>query len=799
MRSLLLPLLAIAASTSANADYTYVDATPANTTLNGDLIIVGPTLGSGGVNVTDNDNASNSDDAWTLRDFVGFEDDNYLETDTGSSAIDSENTPDLITNITLGAVGTYDLVVVFSKNSDRDVAAKIGSSPSSTFADGEIFREDNSFEADQSAATPEILFDGSYSNTRGTSAGAGYLGTVTTSTINETVSIYINGHDSETGTNQRTQYDGIGYQFIPPPTPKHRDVFLIAGQSNADGRGLNSELTGLLAPYAGIQSEVLIHYSNPAYDGTDQTLYKTWTPMRPGLSCAPGTSGDSLPRSTFGMEIGAATVLSQTYPNPAFIKVTRGGTALARVADDWYPPLPDPADVGQLYPELITSVQQALQELTDAGDTYTVHALFWHQGESDNNRQSTYAAVFANFVSALRRDLDLPNLRVIVGELGPGKPQSFRDIQWQNSREIRNASFVSSKNLTTSDEVTHFDTASVITFGLRLGETFIGQGTVIDFEEPEYTVSGLDRQNDFSADADIEVVATTISGEYPGGQAAGNTILSSDLYAERVGVLPLSGARAMEAELNPTQADSTLLVAGWEEDTNSNGAFDVSETGIGMGLGANGLFLLRSGGTDYPSTGFPYQSGHWYRLNASWTAPDISGVRQVSLTVRNLTTGTDLNGGSPVVVASITTSTPGHWLGIGLCVNRGLVDSIGVEGPGYAGWIENRYPTLLSDPEIDDDGDGLPNGFEYALGLDPTVPDPPGSAPAPGFEGNDFALTYPEISRAEDALIEVDSSTDLTNWDAVIGQPVSGAIRYAFPVTNESRLFFKSHLNPPPR
>ena len=220
----------------ASADYTYVDASPNNTTLNGNPIVVGPTLGSGGVNVTDDGNASNSDDAWTLREVAGFEDGNYFETDTGSNEIDSEDTPDLITSLTLPDAGTYELVVLFTASNNRDVAAKIGSSPSSNFADGDIFRNDNSLNANQSATVPEIIFDSSYDNGRGSSAGAGYLGTVTTTSANETVDIYVNGHDADTGPNQRTQYDGIGYQLTTPPTPSHRDVFIIAGQPNADGR-----------------------------------------------------------------------------------------------------------------------------------------------------------------------------------------------------------------------------------------------------------------------------------------------------------------------------------------------------------------------------------------------------------------------------------------------------------------------------------------------------------------------------------------------------------------------------------
>ena len=801
-------------------EFTYVDATLDNTTLAGEELTLEPPANY--------DTESNSnDDLWSLRIVSGFEGGGtFFESDTGSSAGDSENTADLITSITIPTAGTYQIVAIFNPSSNRDIAARIGSSPTQD----DVFDDSNFLRVDRDGA-PEIIFDSSYTNGRGSNAGAADLGTVTTTTDNEVIQIHINGLAStEANDSERTRYDGIGFGLVVPDVPEepvfppgattHRDVFIIAGQSNADGRGLNSELVGDFDSFTAQQPEVIIHYSNPAYgdtldDPADDPLYQNWSFVRPGFSIAPGSNG-SLPRGTFGVEIGAGIELAQHFPNPAFIKVTRGGTRLTRETEDWHPPIPV-EDEGPLYTELISSVQQALQELTDAGDTYTLHAIFWHQGESDgsNSGINEYPQTIQDFITCVRRDLGHPNLRFVIGELSAERQdENIRGIQWDVSRIIRNANFVPSLNFLTYDG-THFNADSMLRFGVRVGEMLRGQERTLSFEEPAFTltdftpipvdptpdpapprlpaIATLDRQFDFTADNDFEVVASTDSGEYIGGQAVGNLTLAGPLAGEVESILPLSAARSMQAEFLPAESDSTLLVAGWAEDSNDDERFDASETGLGMGLNSDGVFFLRVGTNLFPSS-LGYQADDWYQLTTSWTEPDLLGMRQIELRVRNLTNATDLNNGAPLISINTAISPPALWNGIGLLVDRGLLDSIGVEERGFSGWMENRFPDLVGGPEGDDDGDGIANAFEYVLGLDPTQSDSSTDAPFPSLEDDFFTLSYPEIRRAEDVLVEVESSTDLVIWEPVPGEFLEDSINFSADVTEEPRLFFRPSL-----
>lgn len=777
------------------APYTYVDATPTNTTLNGAALVHGTNVVNNGTT------GSSTDNLWTYRTDSGaatFEGSSYFESDNASSSGDREATGNLVTTINPGAIGTYDVVVLFTRTANRDVAARIGSAPTT----GDIFTISNALNADQAVGSPAIVFDASYGNTRGTNSGAAYLGQVTTTSAGQSISIYVNGLAS-TGTNddERTQYEGIAYRLADPPEPKHRDVFLIAGQSNADGRGLKAELTSPLAGYAGQQTAVRIHYTNPAYTNADKNRYRKWVTLEPGYSVAPG-DGTALPTSTFGVEIGAAKVLSAHFPNPAFIKVTKGGTTMTVPGTDWYPaPLNSP-DAGPLYKALIESTQLALQEIATAGDTCTVHAIYWHQGESDSDNIAGYGAVLTTFIESVRRDLDMPNLRFIVGELASTKPIAFRDVQWQVARSVPNAAFLSSSGLVTF-EGTHFTTASMTTFGERLGHALRTNRDTLDFNIPTCSAGALDRQDECAGTSGLTVAATATQGEYTGGQAAGHVGTGGAYNFTRRHMLPLDGARSMQADFfpgdsgydNEADADSSLLVSGWGVDAGNDGQFAEAESAMGFGLHHTGTFRIQIGATSHLATGFIYQTDHWYRLNLSWSEPDAGGNRTVSLFARDRSTGTDLNGGSAVLSLSVPANdfdgNPIRWLGLGCRATRGLVDNIRVMPPGFSSWMDTFHPSLTGGETGDDDNDGIANIIEFAFGLDPLRTDSASALPQPFFGLTSATVSFTPLATQPGILHTVEWSRNLSSWNAVSGTPNGNQLQFVVPTTGEPSVFIR--------
>jgi hypothetical protein len=623
---------------------------------------------------------------------------------------------------------------------------------------------------------------------------------VTTTQNGEQVSVFINGLESTSAADsEATQYDGIGYRAInlnPPPEPKHRDVFLLAGQSNCDGRGLASQLSGSLSDYAGPQPEILIHYTNPSYGNSNRTLYQNWVTLRPGFSRPPGYGG-SLPSPTFGTEIGAGKVLSQFYDNPAFIKVAEGGTALGVPGQDWYVAPLDSPNVGPLYEALIDSTRAALDALEARGDTYTVHGLFWHQGESDGGRTAQYDDLLAGLIAGVRDELDLPNLRFLVGELAATKAQSFRNVQWQVARDSHNVGFIASTALTTSDS-THFDAPSMITFGQRVGFAFRPDRTVFDFEAPVVAAGPLDRQDEWAADAGITVVNTSSLGEYSGGQAVGPGASTGLSSFNRRHALPLASANSMQCEVYADAANATLLLAGWADDTNTNGRFSANEAAVGLGLDSSGAFQIRIGDQTYLSSGFSYQVGHWYRLSLTWSDPDPSGDRTVQLFARDLSSGLDLNGGNAIL--SVTASSaefaaqPMSWSGIGALAADAWIDNVQTVLPGFGAWQSVLYPTLAGGPLGDDDGDSIANAVEFAFGLNPLVANPSRDLPQPVFSGAEATVSFEPPPAQPGTIYGVEWSEDLEHWNLAEGVRSGPSLIFTIPTPND-RMFLRHRID----
>jgi lysophospholipase L1-like esterase len=241
------------------------------------------------------------------------------------------------------------------------------------------------------------------------------------------------------------------------------DVYLVAGQSNCDGRGDTNALTGRLEGWSGVQTNVLIHYTNPITRDPDDPTYETgWTNLMPGFAVR--SNGESMPSERFGLELSFGKMMAASYPdrNLALIKVTRGGTTLY---SDW-----NPDSNGFMWQTFTNKVTEALQELTDAGDTYNLKGMIWHQGESDIDRSSAeFTADLTHFLAEVRSFTGDPELPVVLGEL----TELYRD-RTDDMTAVAATDPYTKLALATDLETnlvsplyTHFDALSLLAYGRR--------------------------------------------------------------------------------------------------------------------------------------------------------------------------------------------------------------------------------------------------------------------------------------------------------------------------------------------
>ncbi len=201
-------LLTLATISISPAGINYIDAELTNTTINGQSPVN---------SVNYSTNFTELDGLWGWRtnrtDVNGA---GIWVTDGGTGSIsDLESTQPLKVNITLPQSGNYKLYALIMNNNSGtghwDIASRIG--------DTGQFTSYNKYAPETTRALASD-FNGTVKIANGNDMSFKVMiGEYTALSANETVSIYINGldgWDGQTGLDQRTRFDGLGYEKVAP-------------------------------------------------------------------------------------------------------------------------------------------------------------------------------------------------------------------------------------------------------------------------------------------------------------------------------------------------------------------------------------------------------------------------------------------------------------------------------------------------------------------------------------------------------------------------------------------------------
>jgi hypothetical protein len=189
-------------------------------------------------------------------------------------------------------------------------------------------------------------------------------------------------------------------------------VFILAGQSNANGYGVSADLPPEVATrLAPEQNAVVMNHYNSLVPGSPWHASFGWVPL------ATGTGGPGV--GTFGAEISLGLELEQAgrCPYVGIVKMAQGST---RLDTDWN--VNNPAGLWPAFKQFTTA---ALAQLTTAGLSYEIQGMLWIQGESDSAIQggsaaAAYAANLAALVAASRSHFGAPELDFYIGRLPLG-------------------------------------------------------------------------------------------------------------------------------------------------------------------------------------------------------------------------------------------------------------------------------------------------------------------------------------------------------------------------------------------
>jgi hypothetical protein len=202
-----------------------------------------------------------------------------------------------------------------------------------------------------------------------------------------------------------------------PDTGKKIKVFILAGQSNMEGRADANKLGPRdLERLSKAQENVQLAFNNQP-----KCPLK---PVQPSAEIAEIYKRDLI----FGPELFFGIALSEAWPDEKILLIKRseGATSLHGC---WHPEWSEDkaAAVGEeqgpkLYRALVDHVDQTLSEYDK--DEYEICAMLWVQGETDAGNKVAAAAYGRNleqFIRRIRKDVENHTLSFLLFQVGHGK------------------------------------------------------------------------------------------------------------------------------------------------------------------------------------------------------------------------------------------------------------------------------------------------------------------------------------------------------------------------------------------
>jgi len=209
-------------------------------------------------------------------------------------------------------------------------------------------------------------------------------------------------------------------------------VFILAGQSNMEGKGAIEHLEQLV-------TDNPTEYGHLKKDGQWMKRGDVW--IKYGQKKGELTVGYGSPENRIGPELGFGYVLGEAIDNQILlIKVAWGGQSLAldsRPPSSGQPafPLDEKTQkriesgeyrVGMRFLEMIREVRATMANVQSLYPDYDgsgceLAGLVWFQGFNDvisDTYRAEYGKNLINFIRDVRKEFGMPRLPVVVGELG---------------------------------------------------------------------------------------------------------------------------------------------------------------------------------------------------------------------------------------------------------------------------------------------------------------------------------------------------------------------------------------------
>ena len=309
---------------------------------------------------------------------------------------------------------------------------------------------------------------------------------------NQNEGLDVMGHDYQKGHCAVCGSLQDGYQFAP------RKVFLMAGQSNADGRPAIGTMPQYIRDYVNNGGSRFCYWSYG--NGTETAWNMFGGKLTPYM---PYTDNNSTSRCGFD---GIVYHLIEEALGERFyvIKESRGGTPIDTrcssgsnlwwCADPTWLSTASPRSGHSLTLEFVENIGLCIDNvLSKLEEGYDIQCIMWHQGESDRTQSASYHDNLRQLVSYLRTYLvnktgeeRYATLPFIAGTVNRSSTQYNAQVEeavLQFEKEDPNFHVVDMSDCKLGSDVLHFDAAGCIDAGERMFEKLKSLG-LLEAEDP---------------------------------------------------------------------------------------------------------------------------------------------------------------------------------------------------------------------------------------------------------------------------------------------------------------------------
>lgn len=260
--------------------------------------------------------------------------------------------------------------------------------------------------------------------------------------------------------------------------------FLLVGQSNMAGRGFLKEVPAICNEHIKVLR-----------NGRWQIMMEPIHYDRPYAGIGPSAS------------FAAAWCKKNKNEEIGLIPCADGGTSL----DDW-------SVDGPLFKHAILQAKLAKQ-------SSKLEGILWHQGESDSivGGYKLYNEKFSKIIEAFRKELDEPDIPIIIGEIGDYLGSGFLGEYFQEydkvnqallefAKDNKSCYFVTASGLRPNPDGIHLNAVSQRIFGLRYFEAYDKLQHILKPVEDEENAINIDKERPLTKIEKITILENQFAG-----------------------------------------------------------------------------------------------------------------------------------------------------------------------------------------------------------------------------------------------------------------------------------------------